>query len=210
MKGILTVISGFSGSGKGTIIKELLSKYDYALSISATTRSPREGEIDGVHYHFLTQEDFENMIEKSELIEWAKYVDNYYGTPKAFVEKQLDEGKDVILEIEVQGGMLVKEKFPEALLIFVTPPSAEVLRERLVGRGTESEEVIDKRIAMAYTESDSMNNYDYIVVNDTLDEAVNNVHNIISMQHLRADKSGGIINNIQMQLEEMKRGIQNE
>ena len=135
-KGILIVVSGFSGSGKGTIMKELLKQYDnYALSISATTRNPRPGEEDGREYFFKTVEDFEKMIAKEELIEYARYVDNYYGTPRAYVEEQLEAGKDVILEIEIQGALKVKEKFPDTLLLFVTPPSAEELKSRLVGRG---------------------------------------------------------------------------
>ena len=125
-KGILIVVSGFSGSGKGTIMKELLKQYDnYALSISATTRNPRPGEEDGREYFFKTVEDFEKMIAKEELIEYARYVDNYYGTPRAYVEEQLEAGKDVILEIEIQGALKVKEKFPDTLLLFVTPPSSE-------------------------------------------------------------------------------------
>ena len=132
-KGILIVVSGFSGSGKGTIMKELLKQYDnYALSISATTRNPRPGEEDGREYFFKTVEDFEKMIAKEELIEYARYVDNYYGTPRAYVEEQLEAGKDVILEIEIQGALKVKEKFPDTLLLFVTPPSAEELKSRLV------------------------------------------------------------------------------
>ena len=142
-KGILIVVSGFSGSGKGTIMKELLKNYDnYALSISATTRNPREGEEDGREYFFKTVEEFEKMIAQDELIEYARYVNNYYGTPRDYVESQLLEGKDVILEIEIQGALKVKEKFPETLLLFVTPPDAKTLEERLVGRGTETAEVI--------------------------------------------------------------------
>ena len=149
-KGILIVVSGFSGSGKGTIMKELLKRYDnYALSISATTRQPREGEEDGREYFFKTREEFEKMIAKDELIEYARYVDNYYGTPRAYVEEQLDAGKDVILEIEIQGALKVKEKFPETLLLFVTPPTAKELRNRLVGRGTETMDVIDFRMNRA-------------------------------------------------------------
>ena len=145
-KGILIVVSGFSGSGKGTIMKELLKQYDnYALSISATTRNPRPGEEDGREYFFKTVEDFEKMIAKEELIEYARYVDNYYGTPRAYVEEQLEAGKDVILEIEIQGALKVKEKFPDTLLLFVTPPSAEELKSRLVGRGTETMDVRKKR-----------------------------------------------------------------
>ena len=149
-RGILIVVSGFSGSGKGTIMKELLKRYDnYALSVSATTRAPREGEAEGREYFFKTVQDFEKMIAKEELIEYARYVDNYYGTPRAYVEEQISEGKDVILEIEIQGALKVKEKFPETVLLFVMPPSAAVLKERLAGRGTETEDVINFRMKRA-------------------------------------------------------------
>lgn len=143
-KGILIVVSGFSGSGKGTIMRELLKKYDnYALSVSATTRAPRPGEEEGREYFFKSTEEFEKMIAKDELIEYARYVDNYYGTPRVYVEEQLEAGKDVVLEIEIQGALKVKEKFPDTLLLFVTPPSAQELRSRLVGRGTETMDVIE-------------------------------------------------------------------
>lgn len=186
-KGILIVVSGFSGAGKGTIMKALLNKYDnYALSISATTRNPREGEVDGREYFFKTREEFEKMIAKDELIEYAKYVNNYYGTPKAYVEEQLANGKDVILEIEIQGALKVKEKFPETLLLFVTPPSAEILKARLIGRGTETMEVIEQRMSRACEEAEGMDKYDYYVVNDVLEECVENVHNIIQAEHSRS------------------------
>ena len=166
------MVSGFSGSGKGTIMKELMKKYDdsYALSISATTRNPRPGETDGVEYFFRTKEQFEQMIKEDALIEYAQFVGNYYGTPRAYVEEQLEAGKDVILEIEIQGAMKIKEQFPESLLLFVTPPSAKELQKRLVGRGTETADVIAQRLARAYEESEGMDAYDYIVVNDDLDE----------------------------------------
>ena len=143
-RGILIVVSGFSGAGKGTLMKELMKRYEetYALSVSATTRNPREGEVDGREYFFKTTEEFEKMIAKEELIEYARYVENYYGTPRTYVEQQLEAGKDVILEIEIQGALKVKERFPDTLLLFVTPPSAKELRRRLVGRGTETMEVI--------------------------------------------------------------------
>ena len=145
-RGILVVVSGFSGAGKGTLMKHLLEKYDnYALSISATTRAPREGEEHGREYFFHTKQEFEELILQDALIEYAQYVENYYGTPKAYVEKQLEAGKDVILEIEIQGALKVKEKFPDTLLLFVTPPSAEELKRRLINRGTETKEVIDYR-----------------------------------------------------------------
>ena len=153
-RGILVVVSGFSGSGKGTLMKALLEKYDnYALSISATTRQPRAGEENGREYFFVTKEQFQEMIREDQLIEYAQYVDNYYGTPKAYVEKQMDAGKDVILEIEIQGALKVKEQFPETLLVFIMPPSAEELKRRLVGRGTETEEVIQSRLERAVKES---------------------------------------------------------
>ena len=136
-KGILAIISGFSGAGKGTVVNRLLEKESYAVSISATTRKPRTGEVDGQNYFFRTKDEFEKMIANDQLIEYAEYVGNYYGTPKDYVFKKLDEGFDVILEIEMQGALKVKEKFPETALIFITPPSADELKKRLVGRGTE-------------------------------------------------------------------------
>ena len=170
-KGILVVVSGFSGSGKGTVMKRLMEKYDnYALSVSVTTRNPRPGEKDGEAYFFRTKEEFEQLIREDGLIEYAQYVENYYGTPRKYVEEQLSAGKDVILEIEIQGAMKIKEQFPESLLLFVTPPSAEELQKRLVGRGTETADVIAQRLARAYEESEGMDAYDYIVVNDDLDE----------------------------------------
>ena len=170
-KGVLVVVSGFSGAGKGTVMKALLEKYDnYAVSVSATTRSPRPGEENGREYFFLTESQFEDMIRNDELIEHARYVDHYYGTPKKYVEEKMAAGKDVILEIEIQGAMKIKEQFPESLLLFVTPPSAEELQKRLVGRGTETADVIAQRLARAYEESEGMDAYDYIVVNDDLDE----------------------------------------
>lgn len=149
-KGILVVVSGFSGSGKGTVMKRLMEKYDnYALSVSVTTRSPRPGEKDGEAYFFRTKEEFEQMIQEDGLIEYAQYVENYYGTPRKYVEEQLASGKDVILEIEIQGAMKIREKFPDTLLVFVCPPSMEELKNRLVGRGTETLDVINGRLRRA-------------------------------------------------------------
>lgn len=186
-QGILAVVSGFSGAGKGTIMKALLNKYDnYALSISATTRNPREGEVHGREYFFLTTEQFEDMIEKDQFIEYAQYVKNYYGTPRSYVEEKMAEGKDVILEIEIQGALKVKEKFPETLLVFVVPPTAEDLKNRLIGRGTETPEVIEERMKRALVESEEMDSYDYILVNDTVEKAVEDLHNLIQSQHLHA------------------------
>ncbi len=199
-KGILAVISGFSGAGKGTIMKELIQQYPYFLSISATTRKPREGEVDGREYFFHTKEEFEHMIKKGELIEWAEYVGNYYGTPKQAVEQQLAEGKDVLLEIEMQGGMLVKEQFPEAALIFITPPSYQELKSRLKNRGTESPDEIERRLARAKEEAAYMKSYDYIVVNDDLSEAVKRVNHIIINEHYRVSNSMDLIADLEQEL----------
>lgn len=200
-KGILTIISGFSGSGKGTIVGKLMERYDnYALSISATTRTPRPGEVDGREYFFLSKEEFEKMIAKDELIEYAKYVENYYGTPKAYVEQKLAEGKDVILEIEMQGALQVKKKFPQTLLLFVTPPNATILRERLVGRGTETMEVIESRMRQAVAESEKMKDYDYLIINDDLETCVKETHEIITLAHNRCVSNEALIRQIQEEL----------
>ena len=205
-KGILIVVSGFSGSGKGTLMKELLTRYPdtYALSISATTRSPREGEADGREYFFLSKDEFEKMIAKGELIEYAKYVENYYGTPRDYVEKKLDEGKDVILEIEIQGALNVKKMFPDTLLLFVTPPSAEELKKRLVGRGTETMDVIESRMDRACEEAQGMENYDYLIVNDSLDRCVEEMHSIIQGEHRRSSRNCEFMKEIKQDLERMK------
>ena len=185
-KGILIVVSGFAGSGKGTLMKELLTQFDnYALSISATTRKPRGTEVDGKEYFFKTTEEFEKMIAQGELIEYANYVGNYYGTPKDYVEKQLMLGKDVILEIEIQGALKVKEQFPETLLLFVTPPNAKILKERLVGRGTETMDVIEQRMKRATEEAEGILSYDYILVNDDLQTCVMQMHHIIQSEHYK-------------------------
>ncbi len=178
-KGFLIVISGFSGVGKGTVVKRLVQDYGYSLSISATTRAPREGEVDGREYYFKTKEDFMNLIDYNGFIEWAVYVENYYGTPRAFVEKELAAGHNVILEIEVQGAMNIKEQYPDAILIFLTAPSAAELRNRLDGRGTEEAAVIEKRMQRAVEESANMESYEYIVVNDDLDQCVKDVNSVI-------------------------------
>ena len=204
-KGRLVVVSGFSGAGKGTLMKALMEQYgnDYALSVSATTRNPRPGERDGIDYFFVTTEKFEQMIEADELIEYAQYVNNYYGTPKAYVEEQLRAGKDVILEIEIQGALKVKEKFPNTLLLFVTPPSAEELRKRLEGRGTETQEVIDGRMKRAIEEAEYMDQYDYLVVNDELDVCVEEMHHLIQGEHERCFRN-------QTFIEHMKRELKGE
>ena len=175
-KGRLIVISGFSGSGKGTVVKKLVEKYDYSLSISATTRAPREGEVDGKDYYFKSVEDFKSLIDYNGLIEWAQYVENFYGTPRKFVEDEIAAGKNVILEIEVQGAMSIKSQYPDALLIFISTKDVETLHERLVNRGTEKEEVIKKRMKRAAEEAESMGNYEFIVINDELDRCVDAIH----------------------------------
>ena len=201
-RGILLVLSGFSGSGKGTVVKEVMKKYSnkYALSISATSRQPRPGETDGVEYFFKTREEFEEMISNDELVEYAQYVENYYGTPKAYVEEQLAAGKDVILEIEIQGALKIKKKFPDTLLLFMTPPSAEVLKNRLVGRGTEAMEVIESRLARAVEESQGIEEYDYLIINDDLQECVEQFHNIVSNEHYRVSHKQKFIEDMREQL----------
>lgn len=179
-KGILIVLSGFSGAGKGTLVKRLLETHnEYALSISMTTRAPREGEQEGVHYFYTDREHFEEKIAQNGLIEYAEYCGNYYGTPRAYVEEQLAAGKNVILEIEIQGALKIKELFPESLLLFVTPPTAAELERRLKGRGTETDEVIAKRLSRASEESEGIEAYDYIVVNDDLETCVEELHQIV-------------------------------
>ena len=203
-KGLIIVVSGFSGAGKGTVMKALTAKYDkYALSISATTRNPRPGEENGREYFFVSNEEFEKLIEENGLIEHAGYVDHYYGTPRKFVEDQLDAGKDVILEIEIQGALQIKEQYPEAVLLFIMPPSAMELKKRLIGRGTETEEVIAQRLKRAKEESVCIEKYDYIVVNDDLDECVEQVHDIISAAHMAPSRNLDFINTIRNELNEL-------
>ncbi len=208
-KGILIVISGFSGAGKGTLVKALLKKYDnYALSISMTTRKPREGERDGVEYFFTDRERFEETIRQNGLIEYAQYCGNYYGTPRAYVERQMQAGNNVILEIEIQGALKIKEQFPESLLIFVTPPSAEELKRRLVSRGTESSDVIEKRLARASEESEGMEAYDYIVVNDDLDICVEEVHQLVEASRRAPVRREAFIKEIRNELKAFAKGEQ--
>ena len=178
--GKLVVISGFSGVGKGTVVNRLLTDYDhYTLSVSMTTRKPREGEIDGVNYYFVSNEEVEEMIRDGGLLEYAGYADHYYGTPRSFVEENLEKGKDVILEIEVQGSMQIKKVFPDAVLIFITTPSAAEMAKRLIGRKTETEEQIDNRFRRAVEEIEHLKRYDYIVINDDLDDCVKEVNRIV-------------------------------
>lgn len=204
-RGILVVVSGFSGAGKGTLMKELLRRYDnYALSISATTRGPREGEADGREYFFVSRERFQEMIAGGDLIEYAQYVNHYYGTPRAYVESMLEQGRDVILEIEIQGALKVKKRFPDTLLLFVTPPSAGELKRRLVGRGTETLEVINARLSRAAEEASGMEAYDYLLVNDEIDRCVKQMHDLIQLQHLRTGYHLDFLNQIRDELSHLE------
>ena len=205
--GILIVVSGFSGAGKGTLMKRLLERYDiYALSISMTTRLPRPGEEHGKHYFFVDRDEFEKHIEDDGLIEYADYCGNYYGTPRAYVEKCLGEGRDVILEIEIQGALKIKNKFPDAVLVFVTPPDAGELQRRLTGRGTETEDVIRKRLSRAVEEAQGVENYDYIVVNDELEKCVEDIHAIVIASHCKVQKSIVRIEKISKELSGLSKG----
>ncbi|MCR4865953.1 MAG: guanylate kinase [Lachnospiraceae bacterium] len=203
-KGLLTVVSGFSGAGKGTLMKGLLSKYDnYALSVSMTTRAPRPGEENGREYFFITREQFEKNIADGKLIEHAQYVGNYYGTPKDYVFEQLEAGKDVLLEIEIQGALQIKKKFPEALLLFVTTKDAQTLVNRLKGRGTEEEDVIIKRLKRAAEESEGIEEYEYLIVNDDLDTCIEDMNDIIQKAKLRADRNKEFIEKIRKELKDI-------
>lgn len=178
-KGKLLIISGFSGVGKGTVVKYLSDNYsNYKVSVSATTRQPREGEKDGIHYFFKSKEEFEMMIENNQLLEYANYVGNYYGTPRAYVEQHLNNGDNVILEIETVGALKVKSAMPEAVMIFVLPPNANVLKNRLVGRQTETEEIINERLMKASKETEVLEHYEYFVINDEIDKCAINIDKI--------------------------------
>lgn len=204
------MLSGFSGAGKGTLVKRLLELHgeEYALSISATTRQPRIGEEEGVAYFFKTNEEFEQMIQEDAFLEYAGYCDHYYGTPKAYVEEQLLMGKNVLLEIEIQGALNVKAKRPDTLLLFVTPPSADELKSRLVGRGTETEDVIKARLSRACEEAQGVEEYDYLLVNDDLDTCVEELHEIIKGEHRRLTRDQNIakISEIRGELQKFRKG----
>ncbi len=198
----MIVVSGFSGAGKGTLMKRLVEKYDgYALSVSATTRAPRPGEQDGREYFFLSREQFEQKIADHALIEYADYCGNYYGTPREYVERELAKGHDVILEIEIQGALNIRKQYPDALLLFVSTPSAKELRRRLSGRGTESKEVIDKRLCRAAKEAEGIEEYDYIVINDDLETCVSQMHDIIEAAHHTPGRNEAFIQRMRQELE---------
>lgn len=207
-QGILTIISGFSGVGKGTIVARLLEKYpqEYCLSISATTRAPRTGEVEGVNYFYTSRENFEEMIREGQLLEYACYVDNYYGTPKKFVLEKLNQGINVILEIEMQGALKMKQQYPEALLIFVAPEKASDLEERLRGRATETEEQIYSRLKRAAEEAVFMKDYDYVVVNDQVERATGEIHEIITNERDRVPRRGDFIEMLTQELNTFVKG----
>ncbi|AZU61467.1 guanylate kinase [Neobacillus mesonae] len=189
-KGLLIVLSGPSGVGKGTVRKEIFSQEDTAFeySISVTTRKPREGEVDGIDYFFRTREEFETLIRNGKLLEYAEFVGNYYGTPVDYVRQTLDEGKDVFLEIEVKGARQVREKFPEGLFIFLMPPSLSELKNRIVTRGTETEDIIHNRMLTAREEIEMMELYDYVVVNDQVELACERIKSIVVAEHCRRER----------------------
>lgn len=184
--GVLLIVSGPSGSGKGTVVQELVKEENYALSISATTRDPRPNEKDGEHYFFRTKTEFEYMKEAGQLLEWACFCDNYYGTPKSYVEKKLADGKNVLLEIEVQGALKVRKIYPDCILIFMLPPSLEELQNRLQGRGTEDEATVQKRLNRALEEIKLADKYDYLVVNHTIEQAKADIQAIVHAEGMKS------------------------
>jgi len=187
--GLLIILSGPSGAGKGTLCQELLRQLsDLKYSVSMTTRSSRPGEVDGIHYFFRHKEEFEAMIKRDELLEWAQFCDNYYGTPRFSVEQAIQAGQDVILEIEIQGALQVKKRFPQGVFTFIIPPSMDVLSERIHKRGTESEEVIQKRLASAIRELEYISEYDYVVINDEVPAAVEKLKSIIVAEKCRVKR----------------------
>lgn len=197
-KGQLIVFSGPSGVGKGTVLKEFLAdRENVALSVSATTRQPRPGEENGVHYYFLTKEEFLKKVEEGNMLEYAQYNSNYYGTPKDKVDEALAQGRDIVLEIEVQGALLVKEKCPNALLVFVAPPSWQELRDRLTGRGTEDAATIENRLNIAKQELTQAVHYDYILVNDTVEAAAQRLEHIIEAGRCRTIEMNDLIREVE-------------
>ena len=206
-KGLILVVSGFSGVGKGTIVRRLLEKYDnYALSVSVTTRAPREGERHGREYFFISEEQFTSMAEKGELIEYAGYVGHHYGTPRDYVTGHLDAGRDMILETRYLRVLKVKEQYPEAVLVFVVPPDAATLKARLLGRGTETPQVIEERMRRAVEESEGVERYDYLLVNDDLEACVEELHQIMLCEHRKTAVNQELINGIRTDLKRFVEG----
>lgn len=197
-KGLLLVVSGPAGVGKGTIDRILLERNtNMRLSVSATTRAPRPGEIDGVHYFFISDDKFKEMVENNEFLEYMHVFNlHYYGTPRSFVEEEIAMGHDVLLEIDVQGAMRVREAYPSAVLVFIAPPSMGKLKSRLVGRGTETPEVIERRFQTAFSELEYMKKYDYIVVNDVLDVAISHMEHIIDAEKCRSERNDELVNKL--------------
>ncbi len=191
-QGILLIISGPSGSGKGTVVEQLCKKENFSLSISATTREPREYEKDGIHYFFHTKEEFLRMQEHKELLEWAEFCGNYYGTPRKYVVEQLLQGKNVILEIEVQGALQVKKIYPDGVLVFLMPPNLEELGKRLTNRGTEDKDTINRRIHRALEEMELVEEYDYVVINDTVKEATEDLLTIVQAERMKCNRNPNI------------------
>lgn len=188
-RGMLVIISGPSGSGKGTVVKELIKEKDFALSISATTRAPRAGEINGEHYYFYDRDTFEKMKQKKELLEWAEFCGNCYGTPRKYVEQQMAEGKNVILEIEVQGALQIKKIYPDCILVFMVPPDVKELKKRLTDRGTEDTQTIQCRMNRAVEEMEFVPQYDYIVVNNTVVEAAEAIYAIVKAESMKSSRN---------------------
>ncbi len=196
-EGLLVVVSGPSGTGKGTLLSNIRQKENYIkFSVSATTREPRNGEVDGVNYFFKTHEEFNSMIKNGELVEWVKYCDNYYGTPKKCIEDTIKSGFDCLLEIEVEGALNIKNIYPDCVSIFILPPSFDELRRRIEGRGTEKPEAIEKRMEKAIKEMKYVDKYDYVVVNDDIEEAVNSIKCILASEKLKFDRNINILESI--------------
>lgn len=196
-EGLLVVVSGPSGTGKGTVLNSIRQKEsNIKLSVSATTREPRTGEVDGVNYFFKTNEEFEAMIKNDELVEWVRYCDNYYGTPRKYIEDTVKSGYDCLLEIEVEGALNIKKMYPDCVSIFILPPSFEELRRRIEGRGTEKPEVIEKRMEKALKEMNYVDRYDYVVVNDDIEKAVDSICYILASEKLKFNRNKNILKSI--------------
>lgn len=193
-KGLLIIISGPSGSGKGTVVNELIKDDKYSLSVSCTTRTPRKGEVEGINYYFKSREEFDKMVDNNEFLEYATFCENSYGTPKKYVEKMLEQGYNVILEIETYGALQVKQIYDDAVLIFLAPPNITELKNRLIGRDTEDIDVIQMRLNKALKELDVMKQYDYVVINDTVDESVNLINTVVNAEKLNTKRNKNLIN----------------